>query len=101
MILANYAEFRRFFAMPAAALVNDQLPRWPGPMLDDGSVDNTGFLATNKLRAGSFGNGPANTSTFELVTAGGTVFSGTLQGAVGPLIDMRSSLRATPSFHSR
>lgn len=51
MILPCYTAARRFFGEGMPNYI-DGLPQWPGPMLPNGDIDNTG--ATGKLRINGF-----------------------------------------------
>ncbi len=73
MILSSYSQFRRHFSSLSAA--TDGLPAWPGPVLPDGSIDNS---TPSSIRASGF------SGTMIAKSQGGHVFQTTL---IGPLLD--------------
>lgn len=87
MILTRWTEARRHFAA-SGALANDGLPVWPGPVLPNGAIDNTG--ATGLERANGF-TGPLVAST-----AGGQVFS--IPSGTGSLVDATKFNSGDPIF---
>lgn len=76
-VLATYATFRVWFAAPGASLAADGFPVFPGPLLADGSVSNTG---ASKLRAAGF------STSWTVTTAGAHAWSPASVGPTGPLI---------------
>jgi hypothetical protein len=82
LICPTYTTARNRFAASGAAISADGFLVWPGPAVlsgaKAGSFDNTG--ATGLLRASGFA------SSWTVTTAGGTIWSPTFVGAIGPLI---------------
>jgi hypothetical protein len=82
MICPKHADMRARFAVAGVPIWDDGFPVWPGPLVlsgaKAGSFDNSG--ATGLLRANGF------TSSWTVTTAGGTIWSPTFVGAIGPLI---------------